>query len=178
LSRSHARARRGWLKRFLDVLAETGSVRASTEAAGISRAQVYRRRARHPAFARLWGDSLEEACDLLELEARRRAYEGAAEFVVYRGEPVHVWVDAGGSLVSEGTPGARLVPLVVKRYSDQMLMALLAAHRPEKFGRAVKHEHGHRHTARPPLSDEEFGKLPPDEQLRRFHEALGGPRRN
>jgi hypothetical protein len=68
---------------------------------------------RDPDFAARWADALEEACDALEAEARRRAVEGVEEPVV-----------SAGKLVC-----------TVRRYSDTLLLALLRAHRPERFAR-------------------------------------------
>jgi serine/threonine protein kinase len=98
--------------------------------------------------------------------------------------------------VAEGTPGARLVPLTVKEYSDTLLLALLKAHRPEKYRDNVRVEgagpqgahqvnagHKHEHTIDPrafaafcaDLEEADPGHLLPfaatmdPRQLQRFH---------
>jgi hypothetical protein len=178
------RPRGRWLRKFLHALARSGNVTDAALRARVSRKVVYERRHRHPSFARLWDEALDIACDFLELEARRRAFEGVDEPVVYKGKLCGQWVDADGQPVAEGTPGARLIPLTVKRYSDQVLLRLLEAHRPEKYGRSVKHDHQHRHdhehrhggTVR--LSYDELRKLPLDELVRIHRETLGPPGTN
>ena len=110
-------------------------------AAKIDRTVPYKTRQDDPDFAAAYDDALDEACDGLELEARRRAHDGIDEPVVYQGELCGSWVMPDGTVVSKDTPGALLVPLTVKKYSDSLLMALLKAHRPEKFRDNVKLEH-------------------------------------
>ena len=66
-----------------------------------------------------WDEALEEARELLEAEARRRAAIGVDEPVFYKGKVVgHI-----------------------RKYSDNLLMFLLKAHWPEKFrdNYAVEH---------------------------------------
>jgi hypothetical protein len=66
-----------WWTRFLDALRDTGAVRYAAQAAGVSRATAYRHRQAHHEFADAWKDALEDACDQLELEARKRALSGS-----------------------------------------------------------------------------------------------------
>ncbi|MEK9661667.1 MAG: hypothetical protein VW644_08035 [Alphaproteobacteria bacterium] len=98
-------------KRFLDELAETGSVCEAARRARMPRASLYRRRADDPAFARSWDEALEMAYDLLHDEAMRRAIEGVDKPVFYRGEEV----------------------ATVRQKSDRLLMFLMRAHRPERY---------------------------------------------
>lgn len=63
------------------------------------------------AYRAQWDEALQDACDLLEREARRRAVDGWPEPVWHKGEMC-------------GT---------VQKYSDRMLELLLQAHRPERF---------------------------------------------
>ena len=64
---------REWYPKFLAALRDSGNVRAASEAAGILRETAYRNRRRYKAFAKQWDTAMEDACDLLEEEARRRA---------------------------------------------------------------------------------------------------------
>lgn len=100
-----------WVNPFLDALRKLGNVAHSSKAAGIDRGSLYRYRARHPDFARRWQDAIDEATDVLELEARRRAVVGV-ERPVYQ----------GGKLVGS-----------VREFSDLLLIFLLKANRPEKY---------------------------------------------
>lgn len=103
--------RRPWMQAFLAVLAETGNVTRSAEAAKVQRKSAYRARDRDPDFAARWNDALDQAGDRLEGEALRRAVEGWDEPVFQRGEQVGV----------------------IRRYSDKLLIELLRAHRPARF---------------------------------------------
>jgi hypothetical protein len=132
--------RRRWGKKFLEALRRTGNHSAACRAAGIHRSTPYDAMQADPAFAQAYRDALDEACDGLELEARRRAHDGVDRPVIYQGRLCGSWVDAGGQVVAEDTPGARLVPLTVKEYSDTLLLALLRAHRPEKYRDHVRVE--------------------------------------
>jgi hypothetical protein len=102
----------GWQEVFLAQLRETGNVSAAARAAGTCRSRCYEWRRRDQAFAADWADALEEAADRLEMEAFRRAVKGVDEDRFFQ-----------GSVVGE-----------VTRYSDSLLMFLLRARRPERFG--------------------------------------------
>jgi hypothetical protein len=105
-------------ERFLRALAETGNVTAAVAVAGTSRTRIYERRKADPAFAAGWDEAEEIAADRLEEEARRRAVEGVQEPLVSAGKIVR---DDDGQ------------PIAIRRYSDTLLIALLKAHRPERF---------------------------------------------
>jgi len=108
--------------RFLKALAETGSVATSAAVAGTSRTRVYELRKTDPAFASAWEDSEEIAADRLEEEARRRAVKGVEEPLVSAGKLVR---DENGQ------------PITIRRYSDNLLLALIKAHRPPQRERSV-----------------------------------------
>ena len=102
----------GWRGVFLAALRETGNVSAAARRASTSRSVCYGRRRRDAGFAAAWEDALEEAADRLEMEAFRRAVDGVGEDRFF-----------GGHVVGE-----------VTRYSDALLMFLLRARRPQRFG--------------------------------------------
>lgn len=100
-------------EKFLAELRQTANVSHSAKAAGFTRAAAYKNRDRDPDFKAAWEDALEEAIDVLEKEAHRRAFEGCEE-------PVGFYMgDHGGTFV--------------KKYSDTLAIFLLKAHRPERF---------------------------------------------
>ena len=103
--------RRDWKPAFIEALRATGSVTRAAKYAGRSRNQAYHVRRQSEDFAAQWDDALEEATDLLDAEARRRAVTGTDKPVFYKGEVV-------GSIT---------------KYSDRLLMFLLRAHRPQVF---------------------------------------------
>ena len=110
--------KRDWKPAFIEVLRATGNVTLAAQHAGQSRNQVHDVRQRSKRFAAQWDNALEEATDLLEAEAWRRALTGIDEPVFYKGKVV-------GS---------------TKKYSRPLLMFLLEAHRPQKFRDGVKVE--------------------------------------
>jgi len=72
--------------RFLEALADSGSVSAAVAVAGTSRTRVYELRKADLDFARAWEDAEEIAADRLHDEARRRALEGIPEPLVSGGK--------------------------------------------------------------------------------------------
>ena len=109
---------------FLEAFRETGTLGGAAEKTHVGRGSHYRWLQQDPEYAAEFKDANEESADELEQEARRRALDGVDEPVFYRGERV-------GS---------------IRRYSDQMLMLLLMAKRPEQFRERVdvtsKVDHG------------------------------------
>ena len=113
------KVRRPWKPLFLDTLRGTGNVRLAASNADVARQVAYRARDSSATFRADWDEALEEARELLEAEARRRAAIGVDEPVFYKGQVVgHI-----------------------RKYSDNLLMFLLKAHWPEKFrdNYAVEH---------------------------------------
>ncbi|MBZ0145135.1 MAG: terminase [Rhodocyclaceae bacterium] len=96
---------------FLAALARTGNVSEAARAARCDRGCYYDWRENDEAFKAAAAAALEEAADLLEAEARRRAADGVREPIFYRGRKV----------------------ATVLRYSDTLLIFLLKGIRPEKF---------------------------------------------
>jgi hypothetical protein len=82
--------------------------------AGTSRTRVYELRKNDTAFAAAWDEAEDIATDKLEDEARRRAIEGIGEPLVSAGKLIR------------GDDGQ---PIMVRRYSDNLLLALLKARR-------------------------------------------------
>jgi hypothetical protein len=106
-----------WRATFLAVLAETGNVSEAVSATTVSRRFVYDERARNAEFAAEWDDALDQASDVMEREALRRAVEGWDE-------PVFGSMGQGLGSGQVGT---------VRKYSDTLLIFLLKGARPEKF---------------------------------------------
>lgn len=106
-----------WERAFLTALSNTGNVRAACTAAKVGRSTVYDRREAAEAFAAAWAEAIEQAADMMEAEALRRAVHGVQEPVYYKGKVVgHVL-----------------------KYSDVMLIFLLKAARPAKFRERFEH---------------------------------------
>lgn len=96
---------------FFKTLAESCNVTMSARAIGMSRTHVHKLRRKDKSFAKEWDDAMQQATDALEYTARKRAMEGYKRPVFQRGELV----------------GHEIC------YSDALTIALLKAHRPEKF---------------------------------------------
>jgi len=96
---------------FLAAYGQTGNISVAARAAGIHRQRHYEW-LQEADYAKAFDHAKEEAGDILEAEARRRAVEGC-EVPVYQ----------GGRKV--GT---------TRRYSDLLLIFLLKGAKPEKYG--------------------------------------------
>lgn len=123
---------------FLEALARRGTVKAACEEVGITRYEAKKERAADPDFDRLWSEAIEEVADLLEAEAMRRAVGGyETRTVVRRREKKETKKDddGGSGVVSGETEGE--MEQVSQRFSEGLLILLLKANRPEKFGGRV-----------------------------------------
>ena len=107
-----------WRDAFIERLKATGNVTLAATGAGVTRQNAYQTRNRNKTFRRRWDDALDQAVDLLDGEARRRA-TGIKRDIYYAGKVV----------------GEENV------YSDSLLMFLLKAHRPQLYRDNVKVEH-------------------------------------
>ena len=106
--------------RFLDEFRQCGNITAAVRTVGLARGSVYRWCKADQQFAEAFADAMEEAIELLEWEARRRAM-GEVQLPVYH----------DGEVVGH-----------MPRYSDALLMFLLRAHRPEKYRERYEHRVG------------------------------------
>jgi hypothetical protein len=137
-----------WPGPLLELLAAGHTVAAAAEAVGIVRATVYARRNSDAGFCAAFDDAMTESAEVLEAEARRRAVDGVAKYVTYRGELVLVGEDADGHVCLpfhlvdgrlEPNPACvRSRPLVQHAYSDTLLIFLLKGRNLEVFGRKVR----------------------------------------
>ena len=128
-------------KAFLLAYADSANVTVAATAAKVGRRTHYDWLENDAEYAAAFKAAGEDAADLLELEARRRAAEGVDEPVIHQGQMMGVWVNAKGQQVAKDTPGARMIPLTVKRYSDTLLIFLLKGARPEKYRDNARIEH-------------------------------------
>lgn len=98
-------------ERFLKELARRANVSAAAKKAKIPRSTVYDWYKADEEFARRWDEAVDVAVDGLEEEAWRRAKDGVLKPVYQKGEKVGQ----------------------VREYSDQLMVTLLKAHKPEKY---------------------------------------------
>lgn len=104
---------------FLEALRETCNVAYASKVVGISRQTLYKHRKNDKTFEADWDDAIDFAMDNLEGEAYRRAHEGTAKPVFYKG-------DLCGH---------------VQEFSDGLTQFLMKAHRPEKYRERVDLKH-------------------------------------
>ncbi len=120
---------------FLEALARRRTVKSACEETGLTRWQATRERAADPAFDQLWSEAIENIADELEAEAMRRAMQGyELRTTVRRREKKETrsGEDSGNGATSGETEGE--MESVAHRYSEGLLILLLKANRPAKFG--------------------------------------------
>jgi hypothetical protein len=101
---------------FLEEFRKTGNVTSSAEAAHVERTSIFRWQEMDNAFALAFQQAEIEAVERLEAEARERAVKGS-------------------KLIRRVTRNGRLIEEIEEwRPSDAMLIKLLQALRPEKYG--------------------------------------------
>lgn len=120
--RSPTRVRVSTLKAqalFLREFALCGNVSRACLAAAIGRSTLYGDWLKAAAFHELYLQAVDDAADLLEEEARRRAVDGVEKPVFQGGREVGV----------------------IREYSDALLTLLLKGKRPETYRERYQHEH-------------------------------------
>ncbi len=100
---------------FLEDFRLYGGVTRACEVAGVSRVTYQKWREHDERFDQDCNRAIVEAVDRLEEEARRRAFDGVVreKGIYYKGTAI------GKEIITE--------------YSDTLLLALLKAHKPEKY---------------------------------------------
>lgn len=108
---------------FIEALAECGNVTEAARVAGFSWRRAHQLRSERPEFAAEWDEALQQAAEKLEREAWRRAHDGVAEPLTCAKGLIY---DDDGN------------PVMVRKYSDTLLIFLLKGIRPEKYRENVK----------------------------------------
>ena len=129
--RTRSGRRPDWKPVFLRAMADSGNVSLAALAAGVSRSAAYAHAKGHPAFAAAWMEAREEALDLLEAEARRRALTSSDSLLMflmrsYRPEQfrdsvnVHLDLRAGAARVAErlGLPVEEVLERVERKIRE------------------------------------------------------------
>ena len=68
---------------FIEALRQTGNITLSVQAAQVTRTQAYRWRDASDGFAARWYEALQAAGEVLEAEARRRAFGGSDTLLIF-----------------------------------------------------------------------------------------------
>ena len=103
-------------KNFLNVLRDCVNITSACRQIQVSPQTILRRRKSDVKFARDFDQCMDEAIDMMEGEARRRAVDGYKEPVFRNGKQIGE----------------------ITRYSDSLLMFLMKANRPEKYRDSVR----------------------------------------
>lgn len=74
---------RKWAPVFFSELKQCGNVAAACRMAGIDRKTAYNHKNNDVDFAARWDDCLQEAADVLEAEAHRRAIAGSDLLIIF-----------------------------------------------------------------------------------------------
>lgn len=155
--------RRGVSKQsaFLAAYVATASVTKAARAAKVDRALPYRWAKEDAEFRAAFELAKEQAAQLLEDEAVRRAYEGVEEPLVYQGQFSYRQKlnPKTGKLEDYGRP------LAIRKYSDGLLQFLLKGFRPEKYRDRVSAEVSGPGGGPIPLEHNEQLKTLSDEEL-------------
>lgn len=106
---------------FIDTLRETACVETATRAAGKASSGAYKLRERSESFRAAWDAALKYSALDLERVAMERALNGTEEDVL----------DRDGNTVGKK-----------RRYNDRLLMFLLRATRPDRYGHTMTTEYG------------------------------------
>jgi hypothetical protein len=113
---------------FLAAYAVTGTLTQAAKGSGVSVRSHHRWREGCEAYLEAFEAAHQEACDHLEAEARSRAIQGQRRLKFDRnGQPL-IDPDTGK-------------PYTEHRYSDALLMFLLKANNPGKFGDRIEQTH-------------------------------------
>jgi len=165
-----------WCRVFIKALRATGNITVSALKAGTNRKYVYEYADAWPRFKQMIADAKAQHADLVFYEIDRRGRQGIDSPVVYQGQIMREWVDASGMPIPadqdpHAIPGAKLVPVTIKEYSDSLLLAearsLISSFREKSeppqqttvnVGVQVNVAGG--------LTMEQFKQLPPEEKAR------------
>jgi hypothetical protein len=104
--------------KFFDALGKGNPVEKALQASGYKRVAVYEWRAKDEEFRRKWDEAIDEAVELMEAEADRRALEGVKKPIMYQGEQVGE----------------------IREYSDVLLIFRLKALRPDRYREHIRQE--------------------------------------
>lgn len=104
---------------FLAAYASIGTIRGASEASGVAASSHYDWLRKDPKYVEDFEQAQLDSCKALEAEARRRALEGVSEPVYQMGQCV----------------GHK------QKYSDTLLIFLMKANNPSKFGDRIETRH-------------------------------------
>lgn len=123
-------------------LAESGNVRLSCGSVGIERSTAYDLRNSDALFAEAWEHAQDQAADLLEEEARRRAVEGVQRLKFDKGQLITIpLIGSDGKPVLDDDGKIMTTPYIEHEYSDTLLIFLMKGANPAKYRDRQQIEH-------------------------------------
>ena len=120
-------------RKYLIAYAFIGKIRQAARASRVDWTYHYKWLREDEEYKKAFSDAGRVRQDCAEEEIYMHGLEGHDEPVVYQGKISGVWVNKDGQQVTEGTPGAVLVPLTVKKYTPLLAIAWLNANCSEKY---------------------------------------------
>ncbi len=122
-----------WTEAFLAALRHRPVLTYACQVVGIDRSTAFRRRQTDKAFAEAVLDAMAEGIDRAEMAAFERGVDGYHEPVIFKGQLCFTpLLDAQGQVVMNGENPV-MVPLTVRKHSDQMLALVLQGRRKEVY---------------------------------------------
>ena len=143
-----------WRERIIPHIAAGETIATAAAMVGIEPCTVYRAKDNDPEFREKYDNAMRESIDHLEREARKRAYHGTEEPVIYQGKLCFCLTDENGTQLpielleklpvgKDGKPaipkGWTIKPLTIRKPSDCLMTLILRARRPEVYREVVKH---------------------------------------
>ena len=121
---------------IFEYLRRVPNITGAARSMGVSRANVYLKRAADPDFNAALEEALAEGVGQLKLEAHRRAYHGVPRVKISKGQIVYIAKhDEEGQPILDEEGNKTFIPLIEYEYSDTLMLALLSAHDPEHFSK-------------------------------------------
>jgi hypothetical protein len=102
-----------WMSTFLSALRNSGNVRAACEAAGVSRVVAYEIRHKNDVFREAWDEAKEDALDLLEAVAWKRAQTQSDTLLIFLLKHERPSKFMPPQKVQHSGPGGGAIPLSV-----------------------------------------------------------------
>ena len=122
-----------WTDAFLAALRHRPVLTHACQVVGIDRSTAFRRRQTDKAFADAVQDAMAEGVDRAEMAAFERGVDGYHEPVIYKGQLCFTpLLDRDGQVVMRDEAPV-MVPLTVRKHSDQMLALVLQGRRKEVY---------------------------------------------
>jgi len=120
-------------RRFLIGYAAKGKIKQAAAFSKVDWTYHYRWMREDEEYKKAFEDAGRVKREWAEEQLFMHGFEGIDEPVVYQGRISGIWLNKKGKQVTEGTPGAVLAPLTVKKYAPLCMITYLNANWSEKY---------------------------------------------